>query len=219
MEWRVGYAEYSMQIGDTVKHGVKAVASLQGKTNTGIWLPEVKHDGQKAWIMHIVRPVNPQPDFTEMYGLGSGWLTDIMDGPGADDRKWRIDSPSAGVPGGLVVGYQLRTWGPVDAVRFLFQALPGGGGVEALVTIRHSPNGLGNLPGSSVPQCAAMRHVTPLHGVCKSAITMLHWYDLEHSCRRKPHCRAWLLIKECFKQLPPHLPEGLQPMRPWLAEM
>jgi hypothetical protein len=100
---------------------VLTVVSLQGQGSDGTWLEEVKKPGQRVNLYHTASATDGQ-GFSSLYGKGSGWFTNFLDAPGADDDHWDVSADQLSVPHGRVVGYQMRTWGPVDSVRFLFRA-------------------------------------------------------------------------------------------------
>lgn len=100
---------------------VLTVVSLQGQASDGRWLSHAKKAGVWVDTYHSVQEATTGAGFSSLRGMGSWCLTNFMDAPGACDKLWEVSADHLSVPGGRVVGYQMRTWGGVDSIRFLFR--------------------------------------------------------------------------------------------------
>jgi len=122
-KWHVGLAHKYMQPDGNTSQDQKpvltwSVVSLQGQASDGSWLSQATKAGVRADTRHYVEEATAGAGFSSLHG----WcLTSFMDSPGACGRRWEVSADDLSVPGGRVVGYQMRTWDGVDSIRFLFR--------------------------------------------------------------------------------------------------
>lgn len=112
-QWLVGLAGDPTKDQDTFK-----VVLLQGQA-AGNCLTAAQ-DGMVN-SEHRVYEAPPGAGFSSVHGSSGLWLTGFMGSPGPSARRWVFSAEHLGVPGGKVVGYQMRTGDGLRAARFLFR--------------------------------------------------------------------------------------------------
>ena len=93
--------------------------SVQGRCNDGTWLPVLN----ATTIPASFETLNQVDGFRAVWGRAGGWVTSVLGAGSDNDDLWALNGVNANLTTkAKVVGYQLRTFGYIGDIAFIFDS-------------------------------------------------------------------------------------------------